>query len=173
MQLPDVFADAYTDQPKAREASITLWGVPLDPTKPQSDARVSVILMKFLRARWCSFCIFFPCSKHSVGTWVYLKLDPCSSIRCAGGNFLMSKRLSSKITPKISLEMLASRMGMIKSDVLWRKTFRKALRSVVANPVSAIMSMEVTRISKPSSEIQTAFFGMNTLMRYCNPSIRL
>jgi hypothetical protein len=55
VQLPDIFADAYPKQPKARETPISLWGVTLDPANPQSDARVSVILMKFLRARWGLF----------------------------------------------------------------------------------------------------------------------
>jgi hypothetical protein len=77
-QLPDVIADAYPDQPKARETSVTLWGVTLDPTNPQSDARVSVILMKFLRARLGLFFIFFQRPKAPLDTWAYVKLEPCS-----------------------------------------------------------------------------------------------
>ncbi|KAF8906200.1 CRAL TRIO domain-containing protein [Gymnopilus junonius] len=50
-QLPDVFAEGYPDNPNARELPITLWGVAIDPAHPEKDARVSVILMKFLRAR--------------------------------------------------------------------------------------------------------------------------
>ncbi|KDR80634.1 hypothetical protein GALMADRAFT_240979 [Galerina marginata CBS 339.88] len=50
-QLPDIFANAYPDNPKAREQPIALWGITIDPAQPQKDARVSVILMKFLRAR--------------------------------------------------------------------------------------------------------------------------
>jgi hypothetical protein len=53
-QLHDAFAEAYPDQPNARETPITLWGITLDPANPQGDARVSVILMKFLRARHLS-----------------------------------------------------------------------------------------------------------------------
>ncbi|KAF8637640.1 hypothetical protein AX17_002708 [Amanita inopinata Kibby_2008] len=48
--LPDVFQDAY-ENPKARETPIVLWGVNIDPAHLNRDARVSVILMKFLRAR--------------------------------------------------------------------------------------------------------------------------
>ncbi|KAF9054487.1 CRAL-TRIO domain-containing protein [Panaeolus papilionaceus] len=50
-QLPDMLADAYDDKPDARQTPITLWGVTIDPTNPTNDARVSVVLMKFLRAR--------------------------------------------------------------------------------------------------------------------------
>ncbi|KAF8623229.1 hypothetical protein AX15_006463 [Amanita polypyramis BW_CC] len=42
--------DAYED-PKASGMPITLWGVDIDPSHPINDARVSVVLMKFLRAR--------------------------------------------------------------------------------------------------------------------------
>jgi len=55
-QLPDVFADAYPEQSEARETPVDLWGVILDPVNPKSDARVSVILMKFLRARFVRIC---------------------------------------------------------------------------------------------------------------------
>ena len=51
-QLPDIFADAYPDKPKAREIPVTMWGVSLDPLNPKQDARISVVLMKFLRARF-------------------------------------------------------------------------------------------------------------------------
>lgn len=30
---------------------MALWGVPIDPSNPTADARVSVVLVKFLRAR--------------------------------------------------------------------------------------------------------------------------
>ncbi|PPR07228.1 hypothetical protein CVT26_012296 [Gymnopilus dilepis] len=50
-QLPDIFADGFPDNPKAKEQPITFWGVTIDPAHPEKDARVSVILMKFLRAR--------------------------------------------------------------------------------------------------------------------------
>jgi phosphatidylinositol transfer protein SFH5 len=49
--LPDTFAQAYPDDPEAKNKSIHLWGVDIDPHHPEKDARVSVILMKFLRAR--------------------------------------------------------------------------------------------------------------------------
>lgn len=54
-QLPDIFAEAYPEQSKARETPVNLWGVMLDPVNSKSDARVSVILMKFLRARFVHF----------------------------------------------------------------------------------------------------------------------
>ncbi|KAF8159559.1 CRAL-TRIO domain-containing protein [Crassisporium funariophilum] len=50
-QLPDLFAEAFPDKPNARETPITIWGVNVDPIHPHKDVRVSVILMKFLRAR--------------------------------------------------------------------------------------------------------------------------
>ncbi|TCD69463.1 Non-classical phosphatidylinositol transfer protein (PITP) [Steccherinum ochraceum] len=51
-QLPEVFAKAFhPDDASARAEPITLWGVSIDPQAPKSDARVSVLLMKFLRAR--------------------------------------------------------------------------------------------------------------------------
>ncbi|KAF9461236.1 CRAL-TRIO domain-containing protein [Collybia nuda] len=49
-QLSDIFADGHPDDPKARDIPITMWGVRIDPCNP-IDARVSVVLMKFLRAR--------------------------------------------------------------------------------------------------------------------------
>ncbi|EDR14613.1 uncharacterized protein LACBIDRAFT_305410 [Laccaria bicolor S238N-H82] len=49
-ELPDVFAHAYPDDPNAKISPVTLWGVKIDPTSPK-DARVSVVLLKFLRAR--------------------------------------------------------------------------------------------------------------------------
>ncbi|KAG6897825.1 hypothetical protein C0992_010630 [Termitomyces sp. T32_za158] len=50
-KLPETFAEGYPDDPKASERVITLWGVNIDPMAPAVDARVSVVLMKFLRAR--------------------------------------------------------------------------------------------------------------------------
>jgi phosphatidylinositol transfer protein SFH5 len=49
--LPRAFKDAYPDDPKAETRVVELWGVKIDPTAPATDARVSVVLMKFLRAR--------------------------------------------------------------------------------------------------------------------------
>ncbi|KAF8967734.1 CRAL-TRIO domain-containing protein, partial [Flammula alnicola] len=48
---PDIFADAFPDNAKARNTPINIWGVNVDPNSPQTDVRVSVILVKFLRAR--------------------------------------------------------------------------------------------------------------------------
>ncbi|KAI5995430.1 CRAL-TRIO domain-containing protein [Pisolithus albus] len=48
--LPATFTEAFPDRPDASSTSYVLWGVTIDPTKPK-DARVSVVLMKFLRAR--------------------------------------------------------------------------------------------------------------------------
>jgi len=47
-KLPEIQAKAYSDS-KTGIKSIVLWGVELSPSKP--DARASVVLMKFLRAR--------------------------------------------------------------------------------------------------------------------------
>ncbi|KAG7443538.1 CRAL/TRIO domain-containing protein [Guyanagaster necrorhizus] len=49
-KLPEIFADGLPDKPDAKSAEITLWGVKIDPADPV-DAKVSVVLMKFLRAR--------------------------------------------------------------------------------------------------------------------------
>jgi len=47
-QLPEILKEALPDKDEA--APITLWGVEISPAGPH-DARVSVILIKFLRAR--------------------------------------------------------------------------------------------------------------------------
>ncbi|CAL1715487.1 unnamed protein product [Somion occarium] len=50
--LPEIFAEAFhPDDKSAKSEPIQLWGVTIDPNAPNKDARVSVILMKFLRAR--------------------------------------------------------------------------------------------------------------------------
>ena len=49
-KLPYVFETAFPEK-ENKIAPITLWGVPIDPSHPVGDARVSVILVKFLRAR--------------------------------------------------------------------------------------------------------------------------
>lgn len=51
-ELPQILADGFPDNPSAKDTAITLWGVPIDPLDPLKDARVSVVLMKFLRARY-------------------------------------------------------------------------------------------------------------------------
>ncbi|SJL03923.1 uncharacterized protein ARMOST_07280 [Armillaria ostoyae] len=48
--LPEIFAEGLPDKPDAKTTAITLWGVKIDPANP-IDAKVSVVLMKFLRAR--------------------------------------------------------------------------------------------------------------------------
>ncbi|KAJ7781865.1 CRAL-TRIO domain-containing protein [Mycena maculata] len=48
--IPDSLAKAYDSRPDAKTTPITLWGVKIDPTN-LADARTSVVLMKFLRAR--------------------------------------------------------------------------------------------------------------------------
>ncbi|PPQ90753.1 hypothetical protein CVT25_010142 [Psilocybe cyanescens] len=50
-QLPDIFAQAYPENSKARDLPVTIWGIAIHPATPQDDARVSVVLLKFLRAR--------------------------------------------------------------------------------------------------------------------------
>lgn len=48
--LPEIFAEGLPDEADAKTTAITLWGVKIDPANP-IDAKVSVVLMKFLRAR--------------------------------------------------------------------------------------------------------------------------
>jgi len=43
-------ADAFPDDIQTKETPINIWGVTINPTKPK-DSKVSVVLMKFLRAR--------------------------------------------------------------------------------------------------------------------------
>jgi len=49
-KLPYIFEISYPEKENKLDP-ITLWGVPIDPSNPVGDARVSVILNKFLRAR--------------------------------------------------------------------------------------------------------------------------
>lgn len=52
-KLPEIWRAAYTpDDPKAEVKAFTLWGVTINPHNPTTDARVSVVLMKFLRAKY-------------------------------------------------------------------------------------------------------------------------
>ena len=52
-KLPEIWKAAYApDDPKAEPKPFTLWRVPIDPANPTADARVSVVLMKFLRAKY-------------------------------------------------------------------------------------------------------------------------
>lgn len=48
--LPETFKEAFPEQDDAEFTPYNLWGVTISPLKPK-DARVSVVLMKFLRAR--------------------------------------------------------------------------------------------------------------------------
>ncbi|KAG1728091.1 CRAL-TRIO domain-containing protein [Suillus lakei] len=48
--LPETFKEAFPEQEDAESTPYGLWGVTINPLKPK-DARVSVVLMKFLRAR--------------------------------------------------------------------------------------------------------------------------
>jgi hypothetical protein len=48
--LPETFKEAFPEQDDAGSTLYNLWGVTINPLNPK-DARVSVVLMKFLRAR--------------------------------------------------------------------------------------------------------------------------
>jgi hypothetical protein len=48
--LPDILEQAYKGKEGARDTPVVIWGVTLDPSG-KKDARASVLLMKWLRAR--------------------------------------------------------------------------------------------------------------------------
>lgn len=48
--LPEILEKAYDGKDGARTMPIVIWGVELDPNG-KKDARASVVLMKWLRAR--------------------------------------------------------------------------------------------------------------------------
>ncbi|KAF9006037.1 hypothetical protein BDQ17DRAFT_1352619 [Cyathus striatus] len=48
VSLPNIFAEAFPLKEDATKTPVTIWGVEIDPLNP-FDARVSVILMQFLR----------------------------------------------------------------------------------------------------------------------------
>ena len=51
-KLPEIFRAAYSPDDATAELKATnIWGVTLHPNTAASDARASVVLMKFLRAR--------------------------------------------------------------------------------------------------------------------------
>jgi hypothetical protein len=50
-KLPYIFETAFPEK-ENKLAPVTLWGVLIDPSNPVGDARVSVILSKFLKARY-------------------------------------------------------------------------------------------------------------------------
>ncbi|KAL4252117.1 CRAL-TRIO lipid binding domain superfamily protein [Abortiporus biennis] len=49
-QLPEIVKEAYEDA-ETKPETVTLWGVTIDPAHPETDAKISVVLLKFLRAR--------------------------------------------------------------------------------------------------------------------------
>ncbi|KAF9646226.1 CRAL/TRIO domain-containing protein [Thelephora ganbajun] len=49
-KLPYIFETSFPEK-ENKLSPIILWGVPIDPSNPVGDARVSVVLVKFLRAR--------------------------------------------------------------------------------------------------------------------------
>jgi hypothetical protein len=51
--LSETFKEAFPDQEDAGTVPYKMWSVTINPLAPQ-DARVSVVLMKFLRARYIS-----------------------------------------------------------------------------------------------------------------------
>ena len=48
-KLPYIFETAFPRK-ENKLSPVTLWGIPINPLNPATDARVSVILVKFLRA---------------------------------------------------------------------------------------------------------------------------
>jgi hypothetical protein len=54
-KLPYIFETSFPEK-ENKLAPVNLWGVSVDPSAPVGDARVSVVLVKFLRARrvWIS-----------------------------------------------------------------------------------------------------------------------
>lgn len=55
-KIPSILEDAYSDsdKPEKKTSPISFWGVSVDPLGKANDARASVALMKFLRARLVS-----------------------------------------------------------------------------------------------------------------------
>lgn len=51
-ELPAALAAARPEDADASTKPVMLYGVPLDPAHPGADVRASVVLMKFLRARF-------------------------------------------------------------------------------------------------------------------------
>lgn len=56
--VPESLGKAYDEKPEAKTTAITLWGVRIDPNN-LVDARTSVVLMKFLRARYGGGAFYF------------------------------------------------------------------------------------------------------------------
>ena len=48
--LPYIFATAFPEKDN-KLSPVVLWGVPIDPLNPVADTRISVVLVRFLRAR--------------------------------------------------------------------------------------------------------------------------
>jgi phosphatidylinositol transfer protein SFH5 len=62
--LPDILGAAYDGKEDARTTPIVIWGVTLDPNG-KKDARASVVLMKWLRAR-CILPVSIPKFSHTL-----------------------------------------------------------------------------------------------------------
>lgn len=69
--LPDIWKAAYApDDADATPKPFTIWGITMDPANPTNDARVSVVLMKFLRAKYDqakSALLSFLCLQCGIG----------------------------------------------------------------------------------------------------------
>lgn len=55
--LSAILAEGYPDNADAVTTPINLWGVTIDPSNPK-NAKVSVVLMHFLRARYVRMLLF-------------------------------------------------------------------------------------------------------------------
>ena len=49
-RLPEIYKEVHGEDEKYKP--FTIWDIAIDPLNPAADARVSVVLMKFLRARF-------------------------------------------------------------------------------------------------------------------------
>ena len=94
--LSETFKEAFPEQDDAASKPYKMWGVSIDPLAPAKDARVSVLLMKFLRARYASLSP----SRMSANTDVDCaeistpkRQRTCSSRLCAGASLSTSRRL--------------------------------------------------------------------------------
>lgn len=65
--LPDILEKAYDGKEGARTTPIVIWGVTLDPNG-KKDARASVVLMKWLRAR----CVLMKHMREIVHILIYV-----------------------------------------------------------------------------------------------------
>ncbi|EIW74846.1 hypothetical protein CONPUDRAFT_147469 [Coniophora puteana RWD-64-598 SS2] len=51
LRLPQILRDAFPLSPKTRQNPVNLWGIVVHPSIMRRDARISVVLMKFLREK--------------------------------------------------------------------------------------------------------------------------